>query len=97
MKARFCRIAGLLLIAGVAAAEAAPNIPPGELPGRERQRFAPSPLDRFTDPLAAQRRAALALVRGAADAAVEEKVKAQQGLLKDHGIATALMPPVSSA
>jgi hypothetical protein len=50
-------IAGLLLIAGVAIADAAPNIPPSELPGRERERFTPSPLDRFTDPLASRRNA----------------------------------------
>jgi hypothetical protein len=51
-------IASLFLIAGtiagMAMANAAPNIPPGEMPGRERERFAPSPLDRFTDPLARQ-------------------------------------------
>jgi hypothetical protein len=57
MKAKPCQIAGLLLIAGVAAADAAPNIPPSELPGRDRQRFAPSPIDRFTDPLASPRKA----------------------------------------
>jgi hypothetical protein len=46
-----------LLIAGVLVASAAPNIPPGEMPGRERERFMPSPLDRFTDPSAAPRQA----------------------------------------
>jgi len=30
--------------------EAAPNIPSSELPGRERQRFQDSPIDRFTQP-----------------------------------------------
>jgi hypothetical protein len=45
-------MAGLLLIAGIVAADAAPNIPPGEMPGRERERFTPSPVDRFTDPFA---------------------------------------------
>jgi hypothetical protein len=50
MIARFCCIAGFLLVAGIAAA--APNIPPGDLPGRERERFIPSPVDRFTDPFA---------------------------------------------
>jgi hypothetical protein len=33
-----------------AAAVAAPNIPSSELPGRERQRFQESPIDRFTQP-----------------------------------------------
>jgi hypothetical protein len=51
----------LLLIAGtiasLAVANAAPNIPPGEMPGRERERFTPSPVDRFTDPLASPRQA----------------------------------------
>jgi hypothetical protein len=31
-------------------AGAAPNIPSSELPGRERQRFQESPIDRFTQP-----------------------------------------------
>jgi hypothetical protein len=48
---------GLLLIAGLAVANAAPNIPSSELPGRERERFTPSPVDRFTDPLASPRNA----------------------------------------
>jgi len=38
-------------------ANAAPNIPPGEAPGRERERFIPSPVDRFTDPFASPRQA----------------------------------------
>jgi hypothetical protein len=46
-----CRIAALLLVAGLSAAEAAPNVPPSELPGRERERFTPSPLDRFMQPI----------------------------------------------
>jgi len=41
------RIAVILLIAGIPAAEAAPLVPSGDLPGRERYRFTPSPLDRF--------------------------------------------------
>ena len=45
-----CRIAGALLLAAISAADAAPNIPPSELPGRERQRFQDSPVDRFTQP-----------------------------------------------
>ena len=39
-----------LLLAGIAVAGAAPNIPPSELPGRERYRFQESPLDRFMQP-----------------------------------------------
>ena len=45
------RIAALLLVAGLSAAEAAPNVPSSELPGRERERFTPSPLDRFMQPI----------------------------------------------
>ncbi|HEY6702852.1 MAG TPA: hypothetical protein VI010_02035 [Xanthobacteraceae bacterium] len=40
----------LLLVVGVAAADAAPVVSPGNLPGRERYRFEPSPLDRFMQP-----------------------------------------------
>jgi hypothetical protein len=47
---RFCSTAVILLIAGIAAAEAAPLVPSGDLPGRERYRFTPSPLDRFMQP-----------------------------------------------
>jgi hypothetical protein len=49
---RFPRIAAIavLLSAACAGAMAAPNIPPSELPGRERQRFQDSPIDRFTQP-----------------------------------------------
>jgi hypothetical protein len=50
-------MASFLLIAGLAMASAAPNIPPGEAPGRERERFMPSPVDRFTDPFASPRQA----------------------------------------
>jgi hypothetical protein len=54
-------MASLLLIAGtiagVVSVDAAPNIPPGEMPGRERERFVPSPIDRFTDPSASPRQA----------------------------------------
>jgi hypothetical protein len=39
-----------LLSAIAAGAIAAPNIPSSELPGRERQRFQESPIDRFTQP-----------------------------------------------
>jgi len=44
------RIAAILLLAGLSAAQAAPNVPPSEQPGRERERFTPSPLDRFMQP-----------------------------------------------
>jgi hypothetical protein len=40
----------VLLSAIAAVAVAAPNIPSSELPGRERQRFQESPVDRFTEP-----------------------------------------------
>ena len=40
----------LLLAAMCAAADAAPNIPSSELPGRARQQFQESPIDRFTQP-----------------------------------------------
>jgi hypothetical protein len=43
-------VTGIALIAGVAAATAAPLVPSGDLPGRERYRFTPSPLDRFMQP-----------------------------------------------
>jgi hypothetical protein len=35
-------------------ADAAPNIPSSELPGRARQQFQESPIDRFTQPNARQ-------------------------------------------
>ena len=44
------RLAGILLVAGIAAAEAGSAIPSSELPGRERQRFLESPIDRFNQP-----------------------------------------------
>lgn len=52
-----CLIISLLMIVGTMAASAAPNIPPGEMAGRERERFIPSPVDRFTDPFAWPRQA----------------------------------------
>lgn len=48
-------IAAGLMMLGICVAAAAPNIPPSEMPGRERQRFLESPIDRFTDPLASPR------------------------------------------
>ena len=78
MIAKFCCIAGILLVAGVASA--APNIPPGEMPGRERERFIPSPVDRFTDPFAWPRNEPL--LRWCDDAAprrVKKKSKRAKG------------------
>jgi hypothetical protein len=37
----------MMLLASISAADAAPLVPPSDLPGRERYRFTPSPLDRF--------------------------------------------------
>jgi hypothetical protein len=51
---RVVRHIAFLLFAGIATADAAPNIPPSELPGRERYRFQESPLDRFLQPGAPQ-------------------------------------------
>jgi len=45
-----CGIAAILLLAGVCIADAAPNIPSSELPGRERERFKESPVERFMQP-----------------------------------------------
>ena len=42
-------LASLLTVAAAGAA-AAPNIPSSELPGRARQQFQESPIDRFTQP-----------------------------------------------
>jgi hypothetical protein len=50
MQAARYRVAAMMLLAGISIAAAAPNIPPSELPGRERERFKESPLDRFTQP-----------------------------------------------
>lgn len=44
------RVAALILLAGTTAAAAAAKIPSSELPGRERQRFLETPVDRFTQP-----------------------------------------------
>jgi hypothetical protein len=49
------RIAVTLLVAGIPAANAAPLVPPGDQPGRERYRFTPSPLDRFMQPAPPER------------------------------------------
>jgi hypothetical protein len=44
------RIGAFALLVGLSAANAAPNVPPSDQPGRERERFTPSPLDRFMQP-----------------------------------------------
>ena len=44
------RIAGLLLAANVSVAAAAPQVPSSDLPGRERDRFTESPVERFMRP-----------------------------------------------
>ncbi|HZO46770.1 MAG TPA: hypothetical protein VFB68_12805 [Xanthobacteraceae bacterium] len=43
-------ISAFVLVALSAGADAAPNIPSSELPGRARQQFQESPIDRFTQP-----------------------------------------------
>ncbi len=40
----------MVLLASIPAADAGPLVPPSDLPGRERYRFTPSPLDRFMLP-----------------------------------------------
>src|SRR5437899_8678123 len=40
-------IAVTVVVAGIPAGNAAPLVPPGDQPGRERYRFTPSPLERF--------------------------------------------------
>jgi len=43
-------VLAFVLVAMSAGADAAPNIPSSELPGRARQQFQESPIDRFTQP-----------------------------------------------
>jgi hypothetical protein len=43
-------IACLVLVAGVSVAVAAPLVPSSEMPGRERDRFTDSPIERFMRP-----------------------------------------------
>jgi hypothetical protein len=50
MKTPRYAIAAILLFVGLSAADAAPAVPSSDLPGRERFRFEPSPLDRFMQP-----------------------------------------------
>ena len=41
---------GVLLAAGISVAAAAPPVPSSEMPGRERDRFTESPVERFMRP-----------------------------------------------
>jgi hypothetical protein len=50
MKTPRYAIAAILVFAGLSAGNAAPAVPSSDLPGRERFRFEPSPLDRFMQP-----------------------------------------------
>jgi hypothetical protein len=50
MRTARLRMAAMVLLAGLSAAVAGPNISPSELPGRERERFRESPVDRFMQP-----------------------------------------------
>jgi hypothetical protein len=43
-------VVGLLLAAGISVAAAAPPIPSSAMPGRERDRFTDSPVERFMRP-----------------------------------------------
>jgi hypothetical protein len=50
MKTTTKTVLAFVLVAMSAGANAAPNIPSSELPGRARQQFQESPIDRFTQP-----------------------------------------------
>jgi hypothetical protein len=50
MNGLLCTVAALLLAAGIAAAMAAPPVPSSVMPGRERDRFTDSPVERFMQP-----------------------------------------------
>jgi hypothetical protein len=50
MKHLLHAIAGLLLAADISIAAAAPQVPSSALPGRERDRFMESPVERFMRP-----------------------------------------------
>jgi hypothetical protein len=50
MKTMTKTVLAFALIAMSPGADAAPNIPSSELPGRARQQFQESPIDRFTQP-----------------------------------------------
>jgi hypothetical protein len=43
-------VAAALLVAGIPAAAAAPPVPSSVMPGRERDRFTESPVERFMQP-----------------------------------------------
>jgi hypothetical protein len=43
-------LVAVLLAAGLSVADAQPFVPPSEQPGRQRERFTPSPVDRFLQP-----------------------------------------------
>lgn len=49
-RTRMAPLAAAWMFMAIAGASAAPNIPSSELPGRERQRFQDSPIDRLTQP-----------------------------------------------
>ena len=50
MKTTTKAVLAFVLVAMSAGADAAPNIPSSELPGRARQQFQELPIDRFTQP-----------------------------------------------
>lgn len=50
MRALRTALAAVVLIGGAAVASAQTRIPASEMPGRERERFIESPLDRFFKP-----------------------------------------------
>ncbi len=64
---------GVLLAAGISVAAAAPAIPSSEMPGRERDRFTDSPVERFMQPGPYQ-----------APPVIEPSTKAPCGVHKPH-------------
>jgi len=44
-------VAGVVLTVGISVAAAAPVVPSNAMPGRERERFTESPIERFMQPL----------------------------------------------
>jgi hypothetical protein len=64
--------AALLVFSSPCAAQAAPNIPSSELPGRERERFTPSPVERF---MQAPAGAARPVIRHCGDRKVQREGK----------------------
>jgi hypothetical protein len=67
-------LAVFLVCARLCTAQAAPNIPGSELPGRERERFTPSPVERFMQAPAAD---AQPLIRYCDDRKARHKGKAR--------------------